>query len=107
MENEIEANAVAEPATCSHLEERLVRFFLPSDHPDENERVIVHVPQLDRREKGDGDGIHMGRFIKKNLNEWRIDGSNGEWEIDWWCRIPKPNASNQSNNHNLIKNEPN
>ena len=72
--------------------ERLVRFFLPHDHPDEGERVIVHVPRLDRRERGDGDGIYMGRFIHKNINEWRIEGSNSEWEIDWWCRIPEPNV---------------
>jgi hypothetical protein len=92
MPNEIEAGDSSKEKTSSHREERLVRFFLPCDHPDENERVIVHVPLLDRRERGDGDGIYIGRFIHKNLNEWRIEGSNSEWEIDWWCRIPEPNA---------------
>lgn len=73
----------------------LVRFFDPSRHPADDERVIVHVPRLDRRDRDDGDGIYIGWYIA-SLNEWRIDGSPNEWEIDWWCRIPEPNVQGQT-----------
>lgn len=60
--------------------------------------MIVHVPHLDGRggdNERDGDGIYVGRYIAKGIDEWRIDGSNSGWQIDWWFRIPEPSTPDE------------
>ena len=62
-----------------------IEWFSADIKPDHEERILVHVPELEGRYHTEA--LVFGRYIK-SLDEWRIEGSPSKWEIDWWAEVP-------------------
>lgn len=58
--------------------------------PDTDRKVIVHVPEYEKRE--DADPVVFGRYIE-GLDEWRVDGSPSKWDVDLWTEVPRPGGA--------------